>query len=295
VLGQSQDASNNGGVNVGVMWTGFAMDSVHGDTLALTASRDIADFAFTTADLTPAKSILPPVAAIDAFGSKYVCPTRTSTFGANGALGTPGAKNEPCYPYGLVSIPEALEDISASGTGLFRQYTIDAYTRVDLSSAPFSYYGAQKPAMWVDIHGALSFVDPGNYNYANQTAPASSLPWAMIAPFWDDISFEAANAQVYVAYLPAVGPNPGRWLLQYSHVTQSFGTDDLNFEVKLFDDGVVEFHYADMISSSFPSGYADGSTATIWLCAPDFTSALPIGINKAVLQPHTAYRFIPNP
>jgi hypothetical protein len=105
------------------------------------------------------------------------------------------------------------------------------------------------------------------------------------------------SAQVYAAHLPPAGPTPGRWIIQYAHVTHvtAGNPDDLNFEVKLFDDGSVEFHYAGM-TSGFPSThFADGNSATIWICASDYNSAVPIGWNQAVIQPHSAYRFTPNP
>jgi hypothetical protein len=148
--------------------------------------------------------------------------------------------------------------------------------------------------MWVDNNGNLAFADPLASRYVNQTIPASAGPSAMLAPFWDDLQVGSQPSQVYVKRFVASGQVPSHWTVQYAHVTHLAGLDDLNFEVKLFDDGTIEFHYADMTSGS-PDHFADGNSATIWLCAPDFTSALPIGLDQAVIQPHSAWRFTPHP
>jgi hypothetical protein len=295
VVGQSQDSFDNGGANVGLLWTGFTMDNVHGDTLSLTAGNEVSSFTFAAADIVPKQSIVPPSRAIDAAGGKFVCPARAATFGMNGALGTPGARNEACYPYALVNLPVAWEDISGFGAGLFAQNTDDAYTRVDLSSAPFTYFGVSRPAVWVDTNGHMAFADPGGAKYSNATTPTSASPAAMLAPFWDDLQVAAVPSQIFWARLPGLGANPGRWIIQFSHVTHLGAGDDLNFEVKLFDTGVIEFHYLGMTSGSTSTHYADGNSATIWMCAPDFSSAMPIGLNQAVIQPNSAYRFTPNP
>jgi hypothetical protein len=68
--------------------------------------------------------------------------------------------------------------------------------------------------------------------------------------------------------------------------------DDLNFEVKLFEDGVIEYHYGDLISGT-ADDYANGNSATVWLEQPDGGQALVLGINQAIIRPHTGYRFIP--
>ena len=67
--------------------------------------------------------------------------------------------------------------------------------------------------------------------------------------------------------------------------------------MKLFDTGVIEFHYGTMTSGNVTAtGFrANGNTATIWLEQKSGAAALPIGINQPVIEPNTAYRFVPKP
>jgi hypothetical protein len=116
----------------------------------------------------------------------------------------------------------------------------------------------------------------------------------MLAPFWMDLTIGSVGSQVYAAHLPASATTPGRWIIEYFHVHGPY-VEDLNFEAKLFDDGAIEFHYADMTSPSASTHLNDGNDALIWLCAPDFSSAIPIGLHQPVIRPHTAYRFTPSP
>jgi hypothetical protein len=293
VVGQSQDPTENGGATVDVVWSDFSIDNVNGDTLSISAQDEVSDFTYVKADLVTATSIQPPTPAIDAVGNKFACPARTATFGMNGALGTPGAKNERCYPYDLSPIREDWEDISGFGTGLFSQYSYDNYLRVDLSSAPFNFFGVPRSAIWVDTNAQLAFADPLSSRWSNPTTPGSASPAGALAPFWSDLTVEASPSQVYVARIPDIGGSGGHWIIQYAHVSYYYG-EDLNFEVKLFDDGTIEFHYDVMTSGSY-GNYANGNAATIWMCAPDFHSALPIGIDQAVIAPNSAYRFTPVP
>ena len=80
--------------------------------------------------------------------------------------------------------------------------------------------------------------------------------------------------------------------MQWSHFTHFFGTDDLSFEVKLFDDGTLEFHYAAMTSGG-TTNYGNGNSATVWIAKPDGQSAMPISINQPNVAPYTAWRFTP--
>ena len=95
------------------------------------------------------------------------------------------------------------------------------------------------------------------------------------------------------------GQDVDRWNLlnaekkpKKAYVTQLLEGDDLNFQVKLFEDGVVEFHYADMTSGS-SGNYGDGNSATVWIAAPDFSGAIAVGLEEPVIRPHTAWRFTP--
>ena len=65
--------------------------------------------------------------------------------------------------------------------------------------------------------------------------------------------------------------------------------------VKLFDNGVIEYHYAGMTNGT-ATNYAGGAYSTVWLDKPglgDSGEALTIGVNSPVISSNTAYRFIP--
>ena len=62
--------------------------------------------------------------------------------------------------------------------------------------------------------------------------------------------------------------------------------------MKLFEDGVIEYHYADMVSGTSLT-YADGNSATVWLEYSDAGVALVESANTADVRPFSAVRFIP--
>src|SRR5690606_20854803 len=112
-------------------------------------------------------------------------------------------------------------------------------------------------------------------------------PKATVAIFWDDLEKrDAGNGSVYMQRMA------DHWLFHWHQVTcyaYPPNEDDLNFQIKLFDDGAIEFHYGEMIPGI--STPWDGSSATIWLENPSGGDALVLGIDEPVVQPHTAYRF----
>jgi hypothetical protein len=66
----------------------------------------------------------------------------------------------------------------------------------------------------------------------------------------------------------------------------------LNFEVKLFEDGTIEYHYGELRSGT-TTNYGNGNSATVWLERADAGTALTLSANTADVKPHTAWRFIP--
>ena len=62
----------------------------------------------------------------------------------------------------------------------------------------------------------------------------------------------------------------------------------LNFEVTLFEKGVIEFHYGTMTGTN-----ANGNSATRWIDNLDSTAALALSVNQATVSPNTAFRFTP--
>jgi hypothetical protein len=194
----------------------------------------------------------------------------------------------------------AYEDISGSGAPLFAfGINVDetAPARFDLAT-PFPYFGVPRASVWVSPNTWLAFTTQTSAVLSNRTVPsATSNPVGAIAPFWDD------NQNTATATPPNADSNvywerrPNYTIVQW-HRWRHFGTnppDDLNIQVKLFDDGVIEFHYGRMTSGT-TANYANGNSATIWIERPSGTpAALAIGRNQPVISPNTAYRFTPKP
>ena len=83
-------------------------------------------------------------------------------------------------------------------------------------------------------------------------------------------------------------------MFQWAHVRHysTSPADDLNYEIKLFEDGSVEYHYGAMVSGT-SDNYADARSASVWFENPTGSQALVIGLNQPVIRPNTAYRFVP--
>lgn len=311
VLGQSTDPLNNGEANVSVAWGASDLPMADADSLTL---RVPGSSPFTVSSLSwtggpadggvnsaPGESVQPAERAIMTSSSPLTC-TRTKTFGSAAQVGTPGALNESCFEYTVTPIGLDYVDISASGTPLFpfgssmdSVYTNDG---IDLP-APFKYFGADYTRAWISANGFLSFTTlTSSYNGNVTTTSATRAPQGTIAIFWDDLKNKngAADANVYVGRVGTAT------IIQWHHFSYwTPADDDMNFEVKLFDDGVIEFHYATMVSASSTNNYAAGTSATAWLEKPGEAKALPLFRNSGastatnLLSPNTAFRFTPKP
>jgi hypothetical protein len=319
VIGQSPDPSVNGGAPVQVVINGLNLPPQGGlIKLATTGTISSLGYAsYTTSRLAAGSSLqYGGDRAIDANGSHLVCPARTRTFGAGGSPGTPGKPNEPCFPYTLKQIDPAFEDITSIGTHI-PDITMATEYMVDLSSAPFPYFGSPQYAAWFTSNGELTF----SLNAPTKLLTGQDNPLCpsdptfggikghgMIAPFWDMIFMTGRPGLVYdiqTAHLPPKGNLPARWIIQWNHFTEdpnstpgyitvsSHDDADFNFQVKLFEDGSIEYHYGVMSYGQLEPIPPYGQTATIWLAAPDFSAALPVGINQPVLQDNLAFRYAP--
>ena len=76
------------------------------------------------------------------------------------------------------------------------------------------------------------------------------------------------------------------WIIQWR--AHHFGEDGdwLDFQLKLFKDGTVEYHYGTL--TGFGS---DGEEAVRWLIDSSGTRAIALGAQALTLQQNTAFRF----
>ncbi len=306
VVGQSLDPVENGEAPVDVVWTDLVLDAVGADTLMLEANAPISQLTWTAAEVLANVSQQSPERAIATGGAPLTC-TRTQTYNALSTVGTPGEENETCFPYSLQPIPVDYRDVSVTGFPLVVTGTSLDSVNVRLPlGRPFTYFGQTfTNDLTVNTNGYVTFQQPNNTNAgtSNKTAPSApttttAVPSGTIAANWDDLNgtMSAGHNMFAQRFEPgADAANPkGHWVIQWHHFTHwnVSPADDMNFQIKLFDDGVIEFHYAEMVSTA-ATQYANGNSSTIWLEHPAGTSALPIGINQPVLTPHSAYRFTP--
>jgi hypothetical protein len=295
VVGQSTNSNDNDQAGVQLAWTGLTPGSQAADSLVLAATTPLSTLSWTASALKPGNSVQPPETAIDTKGIVVSC-ARAKTFGQNGAIGTPGAVNESCSGYQMLSIPSAFEDISSSGTAVFVPGTItDAVaSNLDLSSASFPYFGASRSAWTISPNGWLAPGFGWGSGKVAKTVPGAAFPGltapppiGAIAVFWTDVKVTNSTANVFYQRRTSSRGRPAYWVIQWSHfsyVTAS-PADDLNFEAKLFDDGVIEFHYATMKSGT-TGNFGTGMRSTTWIESTSADRALPVGINSAYLTPY---------
>ena len=182
----------------------------------------------------------------------------------------------------------------------------DSIDVVDLSSAPVPFFGVPRARMQVSTNGFLTFdtADASPSNYHPSSTPSTTDSNLVLAVFADDLIANTpgfANARPYVKRV-AQGEDPfataPHWIVQWHHVSY-FTTlalrDDYNFQVKLFDDGVIEYHFGAMLSST-SSQYGSGASAITWLENATGTQALYVNTlssNSPGISPRSAFRFVP--
>lgn len=221
----------------------------------------------------------------------------TAAFGTQAPqqLGSPGAA-AGCFGYAMQSIPVSYFDISASGAVAALGDSV--LGPVNLMTAPFTFGGVARTTMLASTNGFITFKTSTDSGTGNRLIPSTSATNAgTLAVFWDDLdSTAAAGSAVYSKRIAANEDpaNPGaHWLVQWHRYEHFFAADNLNFQVKLFDTGVIEYHYDVMMSGS-ASNYANGNSATVWIENFAGNTALVSSVNKPVVLPSSAIRFTPN-
>ena len=79
----------------------------------------------------------------------------------------------------------------------------------------------------------------------------SAEPFGVLAALWDDLEASSSSSNVFAKRIDADQDpaNPvGHWIVQWHQMQHFLSSGDLNFQIKLFDDGVIEIHYATLLS-----------------------------------------------
>jgi hypothetical protein len=104
---------------------------------------------------------------------------------------------------------------------------------------PFRFYGQDCSTAYVSTDGWLSFNPQTGSADSNTAIPSPAGPNCVVAPFWDDLYSQGNEAGIW--YQQA---SDSLFVIEW----HDFGRDgawrcSLNFEVKLFRSGAIEFHY----------------------------------------------------
>lgn len=174
----------------------------------------------------------------------------------------------------------------------------DAIGALDLTTAPFTFFGMPQTTVSVSTNGFLRFKPTTNAGLTNRSVPSTTAAnGATAAVFWDNLDSSAiAGSSVYSKRIAANADpsNPSaHWVVQWHKYEHIAANDALDFQIKLFDSGVIEYHYAAMVSGNSVN-YASGNSATVWLENPAGTAALVSSVNKPWVIPMSAIRFTPN-
>jgi hypothetical protein len=248
----------------------------------------------------------PNPAAVYASGlQQTVCPgVGSPAYGAAAQSGTPGGANAVCFPYVLSKLDGGFfESISAAGTLIVKGdagTTDEAVFPVALAS-PAKIYGQNVSTLYVGTNGWITPTLTTSTVSSNRTTPSRSAPIGSIAPFWDDLygNPNVTNSGMYTLRKDPDG-TPGNGdeytIVSWEGWRVTTG-QDLNFQVKFFENGDLEYHYGGMADAG-TEVTNKGSSATSWLEDRTGTSATQININSAGtpgIQPNTSYRYTYTP
>jgi hypothetical protein len=291
VVGQSADTVANGGAPVDLTWNMGEVPLAGDDQAELRVGGTQADggvLPFISALAWAATGDGGIIAGRSAQAAQRTVPVltcpRMQTYGTSGLVGTPGARNEGCFEYDLDVAPFNFEDISDTPALSVTSGSNDDGVVASALPAPFTFFGNPESALTVCTNGWLVLANTTVTTLSNPTSPVSSSPRGVIAPFWDDLNM-TGGATLHVAR------RGNRTIVQWTNF-QAFSASGtlITFQVKLFDTGVIEFHYRDVANDP----RSQGDSASVWIERPTGTAAaLPISINQASLRPNTAFRFTP--
>ncbi len=290
VLGQSLDMTDTGGAHVDQVATDLPLGPV--DRVRVTIEGNVLGSLSWDAG-TPGTSIISSSnSVLVASGQTFVC-NRTATFGSAGALGTPGAANESCSPYVVTSIPGAFVTAPPGSEILTSIDTDEGYGNVTLP-APFTYFGTPMTAFSLSTNGFITFGSTlSDSYYTNDSTPSTGAPNGVVAVFWDDLDVDLGKNAMWRA--------GDRTIITWQDVGlfTSPSTTEINAQIHLLDNGIIEFHYGTIASTSTTQSTVDrtfGNSATIWLERPDGHIAVPYAINQLnSVQPNSGVRFTPVP
>ncbi len=304
VVGATTDRALNDDAGVQLALTGFTTGSEDAGTLTFGRSGPLSSFSWS--DPSPGVAQVSDFGPYRFSGDTSSSPARpdtcaaTAAYGAQGQLGSPGSDGTCGFGYTWYEIPAGYFDISGSGTPGVTGSTDSSVFNVDLSAAPFPFFGTNRSVARVSTNGFVAFgATASGTDSFSSVYPSTTDTNLLIAAFADDLDTNGlTGSQVYSKRIGAnIDPAAAapHWIIQWHHWTHWNCDDDLNFQVKLFDDGKSEIHFAAMSSASCSTQYGSGASAVTWVENATGTQALIINANSLTpgISPHSAFRISP--
>ena len=137
------------------------------------------------------------------------------------------------------------------GPGTALNFTTDDQTLGITLPFSFPYYGQSFTTMSVCGNGWMAFGSTTSTQYVGQAIPLASVPNAVLAPFWEDLSPQQAVSGAISTWYDNAG---GRFVVEFYDIRQYSPTTDFErFQVILLDpaqhptltgDGAILFQYA---------------------------------------------------
>jgi Secretion system C-terminal sorting domain/HYDIN/CFA65/VesB-like, Ig-like domain/Nidogen-like len=158
----------------------------------------------------------------------------------------------------------------------------DASITLDLPFE-FPFYDGAETSVNVSSNGYLTFGTSGT-EFTNGNFPDSSIPNAVIAPFWDDMV--AGESSANYAYFDSENQ---RFIIQYSH-WMFYGSDtgDMNFQAHLYESGEIRFYYETLDGNA-------GASATVGIENYNGGDGLEIAFNNNYITENMAVQITSGP
>lgn len=171
----------------------------------------------------------------------------------------------------------AWSDIAAIGTPL----TLDDDDSVSVN-LPFSFtfYGDIKNRVTIGSNGYLVFGSNGK-DYSNDEIPNAASPNNFIAPLWDDFNPEEEGSSIYYY------GDSSKFVVQYTNVPAFLSTVVNTFQVVLYPDGSIQYHYLDVDEAR--------RSATTGIENPDGSIGLLVAFNAAYVADSLTVTITPVP
>jgi hypothetical protein len=134
------------------------------------------------------------------------------------------------------------------------------------------FYGRTYSTITVTANGVAFFEPSSAANStsdfpANAPIPSGAEPNGVLAPFWDDLY--GSNPNSALRSQAVTGVNGQGLAIEWFHWNRTFGAFDLTFQIRIWENGIIEYFYGPLLGSG-----TTAITATVGMEAPNGTVGL---------------------